>query len=98
MQAVSVASILSIPFITHVDRKRSLNYALTFSLLRYGLFDMAYNKTRGLPINYIGSTSTQDRIMNKFSAKSIFLSKVASIGLSIHLNNKINKNDKRKSN
>jgi len=34
---------------------------------RIALFDPIYNTTRGLPINYVGSTSTWDEMINKIN-------------------------------
>ena len=64
-------------------------YAMSYVSLRIGLFDYSYNITRGLPLGYIGSTSTWDKAMqqvappgNQLFVRGIFLT----IGIVIPIN------------
>jgi len=88
-KAASIGSLLVIPIVTHVDRKKGIKYVATFGLLRYAIFDAGYNLSRNLPYNYVGTTSVQDKLTNKLPPIISSATKILSLGLVIHLNNKL---------
>jgi hypothetical protein len=51
------------------------------------LFDVSYNVTRGLPLNYTGSTSITDKIYNKGGGQPTFPRMLGLVvGISIPIN------------
>lgn len=83
--AASIATLLSVPFLTNVDKKKWYIYALSYTSLRIGLFDGTYNVTRGLDVNYIGCTSPTDKMMRKTNWKSGYAAKGLFIGIGVAL-------------
>lgn len=51
-----------------LERNDWLAYALSYTFVRVALFDPIYNTTRGLPVNYIGSTSTWDKFLQELDS------------------------------
>jgi len=72
LNAASIGILLGSPFIIHYDRKKWYIYLISYTSLRIGLFDMSYNKTRGLPLNFIGTTSVTDKAYTKFGGMPTF--------------------------
>lgn len=60
--AGSIALLLATPLLVDLDRTKWYWYLATYTSLRIGMFDFAYNKTRGLPLNYVGTSSATDRM------------------------------------
>lgn len=85
-RAGSIATLLAVPLVTHVEKKDAVNYVVTFSCLRYTLFDAGYNLTRNLPYDYMGTTSHHDRILGKIPKSVITATKGISLGIVIYLN------------
>ena len=65
--AASVGLLLSSPFIIDYDKSKWGYYLASYVSLRIALFDPSYNLTRGLPVTYIGNTSTWDKGLQKLS-------------------------------
>lgn len=82
LNAASIATLLGSPFLIHYDTKKWYIYLISYTSLRIGLFDMTYNRTRGLPLNYIGSTSITDKAYTKFGGMPTF-PRVCFLGLGI---------------
>lgn len=61
---LSIGVLVSSPFLLDYDKKKWYWYLATYTSLRIGLFDIAYNSTRGLPFDYSGITSPSDRSYN----------------------------------
>jgi len=61
LSAASVGVLLVRPFLSDMDRSDWGWYVSSHILLRMGSFDHFYNMARGLPFNYIGSTSYWDK-------------------------------------
>jgi len=61
LSAASVGVLLVRPFLSDMSRTDWGWYISSHILLRMGSFDHFYNAARGLPFNYIGSTSYWDR-------------------------------------
>lgn len=59
------ALLLTAPFILDLERSDWLTYGASYLFLRVALFDVVYNLTRKLPINYSGVSSWWDKIMSK---------------------------------
>jgi len=66
-QAASVGILVASPFLLNIDKKKWGWYFASYISMRIALFDPIYNLTRGLPVNYIGSTSIWDAGMKKFN-------------------------------
>jgi hypothetical protein len=71
--AFSILVLLLIPSIIVWDRNPWVIYILSYAFLRAAIFDIAYNLTRGLPWNYIGSTSITDKLWVKFGGQPTFV-------------------------
>ena len=85
-KAASLVTLVSVPVFTRVDRRNGLKYVASFALLRYGLFNTSYNLSRGLPYNYMGTTSVQDRALKHVPDYLISMSRFTAICLVIDLN------------
>jgi hypothetical protein len=68
VQASSVALCLTKPLLQDLDRHEWVADIISYSFIRIGTFNMAYNVTRELPIGYTGTTSLYDRVWNSFRA------------------------------
>ena len=66
-QAASVGLLVASPFILNIDRKKWGWYFASYLSFRIAGFDFIYNGIRGLPIEYIGTTSAWDRGLQKFN-------------------------------
>ena len=64
LDSISIGLLLASPFLLDYDKKKWYWYFATYVSLRVGLFDIAYNTTRGLPFGYSGTTSPTDRFYN----------------------------------
>ena len=60
-------------------------YPLTYTSLRFTLFDYSYNLTRGLPLNYIGGTSFYDQFMQKLNPPETYLMRGCALVVSISI-------------
>jgi hypothetical protein len=58
---MSTGLLVASPFILNVDKRNWGWYAASYISLRIGIFDSAYNVTRGLPIGYVGDSSLWDK-------------------------------------
>jgi hypothetical protein len=90
LNAVSTGLLVASPFILDVDKHNWGWYAASYVSLRVGLFDMSYNATRGLPLQYVGNSSIYDKTVAAtkspdswlFAGRTFFLS----IGIIIPIN------------
>lgn len=64
LNSLSIGLLVSSPFLLDYDKKKWYWYLATYTSLRIGLFDIAYNSTRGLPFGYSGTTSPSDKCYN----------------------------------
>lgn len=71
--ATSIGLMLTSPFIIDYDRSKWFWYLTSYVSLRIALFDYTYNLTSGLPLNYIGGTSTWDKILSKSNPPNTYL-------------------------
>ena len=67
LQAASVATLLISPLVLDMNKDNWWWYIITYTSLRIAIFDYSYNLTRGLPLNYVGTTSITDKIQQKFN-------------------------------
>lgn len=86
--AASIGLLLASPFLLKYNKKNWIWYVASYTSLRVGLFDAAYNLTRKLPLNFVGSTSATDKIykavgINPSLVKSSFLGIAISIPLMV---------------
>jgi hypothetical protein len=65
--AVSLGIVLASPFYINYDKSKWYWYLASYCSLRIALFDYSYNTTRRLPFNYIGGTSTWDKMLKKLN-------------------------------
>jgi len=88
-RAASIGSLLIIPIASgSINKKKAFKYGLSYGLMRVGLFDITYNKTRGLPLTYMGTTSLYDRAIGGSPPLIISATRMTSIWISIELNNR----------
>ena len=88
-RAASIGSLLAIPIVGGpIGRKKAFKYALSYGLMRFALFDITYNGTRGLPLNYVGTTSIHDRVIGGSPPLMIAATRMTSLWISIELNNR----------
>jgi hypothetical protein len=88
-RAASIGSLLAIPvFSGPIGKKKAFKYALSYGLMRFALFDITYNATRKLPLNYVGTTSIHDKIIGGSPQLMIGMMRATSIWISIELNNR----------
>jgi len=88
-RAASIGSLLAIPVVSGpIGRKKAFKYALSYGLMRFAIFDLAYNGTRGLPLNYVGTTSIHDRVVGGSPPLMIGMMRATSLWISIELNNR----------
>ena len=88
-RVASIGSLLAIPVLSGpVGKRKVFKYALSYGLMRFALFDITYNATRRLPLNYVGTTSLQDIMIGGQPALMISTMRLTSIWISIELNNK----------
>ena len=66
-QAASTGVLLLSPLFLNMDKDNFWWYLVSYVSLRIGLFDYAYNTTRGLPMSYVGTTSITDKIQQEFN-------------------------------
>jgi hypothetical protein len=52
-------------FVFDLNKRDALPYILSYTFIRFSLFDGFYNMTRDLPYYYNGTTSKYDQIMNQ---------------------------------
>ena len=73
LQTTSFLTAFSYGFI--IDTKKQWWYCdlAAYTLLRFAVGDLIYNAVRGLPVTYIGSTSTYDRFMSTIDQGDGFL-------------------------
>ena len=78
---------LTIPMITWEEPVRNgLVLALSWGLMRYAVFDLGYNLTRGLDPLYVGNTSMSDQIISKMPLSGRAFTKTVCLGVSIAIN------------
>lgn len=83
--AASVGLLLTSPFIIDYNRSKWGWYLTSYVALRIALFDYAYNISRDLPLNFIGSTSNWDKTIGGInpSILSTFRCGAIAIGITI---------------
>ncbi len=88
VNAAGFTSLLALPFIKKFDKRQIFSYFIGYGCIRAGGFDLIYNGTRGLPVNYIGNTSLWDKGLQEFDpssgllfARAVFLTAGVSITL-----------------
>ena len=90
LNATSVGILLVSPFILDYNRKNMGWYFASYLTLRIGIFDLSYNKTRGLPLGYVGNSSIYDKFWQSLkSPESWIVAKDAfffTIGIMIPIN------------
>jgi hypothetical protein len=86
--AGSIGVLLTSPFIIDYEKSKWGWYFASYIGLRIGLFDYAYNETRGLGLNYIGCTSNWDKIMRKLNPPNTYLGRAVflTVGIAIPIN------------
>lgn len=88
LRTASIATLLSVPIFTKVNKNNGFDYVITFTGIRYGLFDAGYNLTRGLPYDYLGTTSHVDLFLKNLPKPLVTSTKVLSLGIIICKRNK----------
>lgn len=63
--AMSVGVLLASPFVIDYNKSKIGYYLTSYTALRIAMFDPMYNATRGLPLTYVGGTSTWDKAIQR---------------------------------
>jgi hypothetical protein len=86
--ATSIGLLLASPFVIDYDKSKWGYYLTSYVALRMATFDYVYNTTRGLPLNYIGGTSTWDKFLGKMNPPNTYMGRGVFfiVGVSIPLN------------
>ena len=66
LQAASTGLLLATPFLLDIDKDKWGWYFVSYISMRIAIFDPCYNLTRGLPMDYVGSTSIWDKTIQGF--------------------------------
>jgi hypothetical protein len=92
-EAASVGTMLVSPFIIRYEKDKWGWYIASYVSLRYSLFDYTYNMTRGLPLDYMGTTSIYDNTVSTAPPEFVRFTKGVSfiVGFTIPLNKFNNK-------
>lgn len=85
-EALSVASLVSIPMFTFTSKNDWWKLGLSYTLMRYSLFDYTYNIDRNLPLDYHGNTSKYDKVLNDIPNEVVNFTKGLSLIASITIN------------
>jgi len=86
--AMSIGLLLTSPFIIDYEKSKWGWYLTSYVSLRIAMFDYSYNLTSGLPLNYIGGTSTWDKVMKKMNPPDTYLGRGVFfvVGITIPIN------------
>jgi hypothetical protein len=63
--SISISLLVLSPSILQKNELRWYESMLSYGFIRFGFFDAAYNTTRGLPLNYLGTSSFYDIALSK---------------------------------
>ena len=80
--------VVGIPLLTKwgLNWKHTPAFTVEWLLLRYGLFDLGYNTTRGLNPLYAGTTATIDNTVSTMPPAGRAITKAWSVGVAIGIN------------
>jgi len=86
--AASIGILLTSPFIIDYEKSKWGWYLTSYTSLRIALFDYSYNLSRGLPLNYIGGTSTWDKVMKQMNPPDTYMGRGVFfiVGITIPIN------------
>jgi hypothetical protein len=86
--AGSIATLLAIPLLTDVNKRKWYYYLASYTLIRVSLFDFSYNIANGQKLNYIGNTSYTDKFWNKqpIQGYNVFRSVSIVVGVRMSIN------------
>jgi len=82
--AASIGLTLSVPLFIDVEKDKWYWYLLEYTFIRFAVFDYSYNLTRGLPLEYHGTSNYYDRIWGE--QQSLLLTKSAFLTIGIAIN------------
>ena len=88
LHAAEVGALIGGPFVFHIQKSDALSYILSYGFLRLSFFDSFYNMTRDLPLLYVGSTSTYDKVMSGIppDGRAVIKSWSLVLGIAIPIN------------
>ena len=86
--AASIGILLTSPFIIDYEKSKWGWYLTSYTSLRIALFDYSYNLSRGLPLNYIGGTSTWDKVLKEMNPPDTYMGRGVFfiVGITIPIN------------
>ena len=82
-QAASTGLLVASPLFLDMDRDNFWWYLVSYVSLRIAFFDYSYNMTRGLPLEYRGSTSLWDKTIKEFNPPSTLWHRSAFLTLGV---------------
>lgn len=86
LSAASYLSLLAVPIFTHVGKRDAIRFVVSYTLIRYALFDGLYNVGAKRNINYIGGKNYYDESAGRMPLGVFNATKVASLGIVIFIN------------
>ena len=85
LNALSTASLLTLPIFTRLTRNNAIYFFVGYSLLRFSMFNYTYNITRGLPLSYTGNTSYPDKFINRFDPNGLAFLRMITFTVGINI-------------
>ena len=67
LEAASILPLLLSPFLLDLKDYQWASYLVTYCTMRIAIFDPVYNATRGLPLGYIGDSSSYDKMLKRMT-------------------------------
>ena len=83
--SLAIGTLLVTPFIIKSHDKSIWLYALSYTCIRYALFDLTYNASRGLPLDYVGNSAYTDRAIKKTGRVVILGTKVVALSIGFYI-------------
>ena len=69
--AAAIGTAIATPFILDINKKAWPAYFVSYGFIRFATFDYVYNRTRNLPLGYLGNSAATDRLFNNFPARDV---------------------------
>ena len=81
--ALSIGLLVASPFLLDIDKSNWASYILSYTFIRFALFDASYNLTRGLPVGYVGNSCLTDKALRATASPDSWIIGAKSISLVI---------------
>ena len=81
LNALSIVPLLIAPFVLDISDYKWASYILSYTFIRFALYDAGYNITRGLPLAYLGNSSLYDRALRSTKSPDSWIIGMKSLSL-----------------